>query len=87
MKESFKVISIRTFDNNGFIEEKFFNGIEADMNGHISITTVSKPYNAMKFLYETNEREVDALIAFVKTCYTKKNHAINLMTVEVSYSL
>ena len=85
MKESFKVISIRTFDNNGFFNEKFFNGIETDMHGHINITAVSKPYNAMKFLYETNERNVDSLIAFIKTCYTKKEHAIELITVEVSY--
>ena len=85
MKESFKVISIRTFDNNGFFNEQFFNGIETDMHGHINIITVSKPYNAMKILYETNERNIDSLIAFIKTCYTKKEHAIELITVEVSY--
>ena len=75
---------------NGYDEHYYFVDVAVDIYGHLMASNSSNIWDAMKFMWnshnEDENRRINSLIEFIKTCYTpKKNYIIEFIPISLTY--
>ena len=68
----------------------YLSDVTTDINGHLIARNTGNIWDAMmfhgEFLSADEKKRIDALIEFVKTCYTpKKRYSIEFITINLNY--
>ena len=92
MKTKKGVIQIikKAYYPDGYDEHYYFADIAIDIDGHLMARYTNNIWDAMKFIYNSlnddENKRINSLIEFVKTCYTpKKDYIIEFIPITLEY--